>query len=126
MFYFSLKCYSEDIDKEALLFGTPTGFFIINVTFKQVIKRTKRIVYTLILCSTCCKLSRVYAGNKSLKIRHVSFPYGCGMSAPSKRVICHFWMMTPCDGIDCSRVRCSTESDISSTKVCSLFLHQKV
>ena len=23
MFYFSLKCYSEDIDKEALLFGTP-------------------------------------------------------------------------------------------------------
>ena len=23
MFYFSLKCYSEDIDKEALLFGIP-------------------------------------------------------------------------------------------------------
>ena len=23
MFYFSLKCYSEDIDKEALLSGTP-------------------------------------------------------------------------------------------------------
>ena len=23
MFYFSLKCYPENIDKEALLFGTP-------------------------------------------------------------------------------------------------------
>ena len=38
----------------------------------------------------------------------------------------HFGMMTPCDGIECSRVRCSTEFDISSTKVCSLFLYQKV
>ena len=62
-----------------------------NVTFKQVIKRAIRIVYTLISYSTCCKLSRVYAGNKSFKIRHVSFPYGSGMSAPSKRVIFPFW-----------------------------------
>ena len=38
----------------------------------------------------------------------------------------HFWMILTCDGIDCSRVRCSTEFDISSTKVCSLFLYQKV
>ena len=38
----------------------------------------------------------------------------------------HFWMMTPCDGIDCSRVRRSTEFDISSTKVWSLFSYQKV
>ena len=62
-----------------------------NVTFKQVIKRAIRIVYTLISYSTCCKLSRVYGGNKSFKIRHVSFPYGSGMSAPSKRVIFPFW-----------------------------------
>ena len=38
----------------------------------------------------------------------------------------HFWMMTPCDGIECSRVRRSTEFDISSTKVLSLFSYQKV
>ena len=97
-----------------------------NVTFKQVIKRTKRIVYTWILCSTGCKLFRVYAGSKSFKISRVTFSYGSGMSAPSKRVIFHFWMMTPCDGIDCSRVRRSTEFDISSTKVWSLFSYQKV
>ena len=41
-----------------------TGFFIMNVTFKQVIKRAKRIVCTLILCSTCSKLFRVYTGGK--------------------------------------------------------------
>ena len=34
-----------------------------NVTFKQVIKRAKRIVCTLIVCSTGCKLFRVYAGS---------------------------------------------------------------
>ena len=62
-----------------------------NVTFKQVIKRAKRIVCTLILCSTCCKLFRVYTGGKSFTIRHVSFLYGSGISAPSKRVIFPFW-----------------------------------
>ena len=58
-----------------------------NVTFKQVIKRAKRIVCTLILCSTCWKLFRVYTGGKSFTIRHVSFSYGSGMSTPSKGVI---------------------------------------
>ena len=67
-----------------------TGFFIINVTFKQVIKRIKRILYTLILCSTGCKLFTVYAGSKSFTIRRVSFSDGSGMSAPSKRVIFPF------------------------------------
>ena len=47
-----------------------------NVTFKQVIKRAKRIVCTLILCSTCCKLFRVYTGGKGFTIRQVSFSYG--------------------------------------------------
>ena len=61
-----------------------------NVTFKQVIKRAKRIVCTLIACSTGCKLFRIYAGSKSLTIRRVSFSYGSGMSAPSKRVIFPF------------------------------------
>ena len=31
MFYFSLKFYSEDIDKEALLFGTPM-YFNLNIS----------------------------------------------------------------------------------------------
>ena len=44
-----------------------------NVTFKQVIKRAKRIVYTRILCSTGCKLFRVYAGSKSFTIRRCFF-----------------------------------------------------
>ena len=61
-----------------------------NVTFKQVIKRAKRIVSTLILCSTCCKLFRVYTGGKSFTIRQVSFSCGSGMSTPSKGVIFPF------------------------------------
>ena len=36
------------------------------------------------------KLFRVYAGSKSFTIRRVSFSYGSGMSAPSKRVIFPF------------------------------------
>ena len=64
-----------------------------NVTFKQVIKRAKRIVCTLILCSTCCKLFRVYTGGKGFTIRQVSFSYGSGMSTPSKGVIFPFFMM---------------------------------
>ena len=67
-----------------------TGFFIMNVTFKQVIKRAKRIAWTLIVCSTGCNIFRIYAGSKSLTIRRVSFSYGSGMSAPSKRVIFPF------------------------------------
>ena len=58
-----------------------------NVTFKQVIKIAKRIVCTLILCSTCWKLFRVYNGGKSFTIRHVSSSNGGGMSTPSKGVI---------------------------------------
>ena len=64
-----------------------------NVTFKQVIKRAKRIVCTLILCSTCSKLFRVYTGGKCFTIRHVSFSYGSGMSTPSKGVIFSIFMM---------------------------------
>ena len=78
------KCYIEQMSCKN------TGFFIMNVTFKQVIKRAKRIVCTLIVCSTGCKLFRIYAGSKSLTIRRVSFSYGSGMSAPSKRVIFPF------------------------------------
>ena len=79
------KFYKKYLDH--FLIRSCTGFFIMNVTFKLVIKRAKRIVCTLIVCSTGCKLFRIYAGSKSLTIRRVSFSYGSGMSAPSKRVI---------------------------------------
>ena len=37
MFYFSLKCYSEDIDEEALLFGTPMYIiFYRDIGFFQI------------------------------------------------------------------------------------------
>ena len=39
---------------------------------------------------------------------------------------CHFWMMMPCDCMDCTRVRRSTEFDISSRKVWSLFSYKKI
>ena len=39
MFYFSLKCYSEDIDKEALLFGTPMYVFFSIMTLYFMVER---------------------------------------------------------------------------------------
>ena len=74
-------------------FTLPTGFFIMNVTFKQVIKRAKRIVCTLILCSTCCKLFRVYTGGKSFTIRQVFFVWKWNVYTIKRCDFSHFLMM---------------------------------
>ena len=88
-----------------------------NVTFKQVIKRAKRIVCTLILCSTCWKLFRVYTGGKSFTIRHVSFSYGSGMSTPSKGVIFSHFYDDAGGSMAFPRVWCFLGFDRSATKV---------
>ena len=108
-----------------------TGLYIIYVTFKLVIKRAKRIVYTGILCSASFKLFRVIL-MVSFTFRHISFLYGSGTFTPSERVIfAIFQMMKAGGGMDWPRVRPSTESHISRRhiswrQVWRLFSYQKI
>ena len=62
MFYFSLKCYSEDIDKEALLFGTP-----IYIGMYMCRTRDDSLAYSLRLLASAYGISHrgSTAGSKS-------------------------------------------------------------
>ena len=94
-----------------------------NVTFKQV--RAKRIVCTLILCSTCWKFFRVYNGGKSFTIRHVSSSNGSGMSTPSKGVIFTLFFDDAGGGMACPRVWFFLGFDRSATKVWHKFTYEE-
>ena len=57
MFYFSLKCYSEDIDKEALLSGTP--MYIREVVFGLTVLHINRVLWSGRVVLPCIAVSCV-------------------------------------------------------------------